>query len=336
MGLANVRRRLALCYGDDSDLEISSANDVTMVRFRLPCAPVAAGRSVHRCFKLVRHKIMAAHLPGRWLPLPAVLEPGKRSPRAMVLKTLIVDDEPVARQVLREELEQIDDIALIGEAEDGLSALAAIRDSSPDLVFLDLQMPGMGGFDVIRKLPPGARIPMIVIVTAWDQYAIQAFEAGAIDYLLKPIGQERLAQAVDRAMKLRGAARRSSPTACQRPGDRGDVPGPHGAANCREEAGTSICCLNAEEVLAFEADGDLVWIITAKKRYLATQSLKMIQDKLRNTSFRRIHRNALVNIDHVRKMSTPEQPALVIDAGNGQEFIVSKRQAHTVRQLLSW
>src|ERR1700723_1991141 len=122
----------------------------------------------------------------------------------MTLKTLIVDDEPIARRILREELERIEEIELIDDAEDGVSALAAIQDSSPDLVFLDLQMPGMGGFDVIRKLQPGARLPMIVIVTAWDQYAIQAFEAGAIDYLLKPIGQERLAQAVDRAMRLRG------------------------------------------------------------------------------------------------------------------------------------
>src|ERR1700722_626169 len=123
---------------------------------------------------------------------------------SVVLRTLIVDDEPVARRILREELELIDEIALIGEAEDGASALAAIHDLSPDLVFLDLQMPGLGGFDVIRKLQPGANIPLIVIVTAWDQYAIQAFEAGAIDYLLKPIAQERLAQAVDRAIKLYG------------------------------------------------------------------------------------------------------------------------------------
>src|SRR5579863_5953797 len=120
-----------------------------------------------------------------------------------MLSTLIVDDEPVARRILREELEQIHDIALIGEAEDGVSALTAIRDLSPDSVFLDLQMPGLGGFDVIRKLQPGARIPLIVIVTAWDQYAIQAFEAGAIDYLLKPISRQRLEQAVDRAVKLR-------------------------------------------------------------------------------------------------------------------------------------
>src|SRR5580658_3661403 len=255
--------------------------------------------------------------------------------RLMVLNTLIVDDEPVARKVLREELEQIDDIALIGEAEDGVSALVAIHDLSPDLVFLDLQMPGLGGFEVIRKLQPGASIPLIVIVTAWDQFAIQAFEAGAIDYLLKPIAQERLAQAVDRALKLRT---RPAEVAQQLANVTEIAEAPVGRSVRRivAKSGDEYLLLNADEVLAFEADGDLVWIITAKKRYLATQSLKVIQEKLRNTSFRRIHRNALVNIDHVRKMSTLSSQRWLLTLANNQEFIVSKRQAHTVRQLLSW
>src|ERR1700735_4934747 len=121
----------------------------------------------------------------------------------MGMKTLIVDDEPVARQVLREELEQLHEVEIAGEAADGTAALKAIRELTPDLVFLDLQMPGLSGFDMIRKLPSSGQIPMVVIVTAFDQHAIQAFEAGAIDYLLKPIRQDRLAQAVGRAIRLR-------------------------------------------------------------------------------------------------------------------------------------
>lgn len=254
---------------------------------------------------------------------------------AMALKTLIVDDEPIARKVLREELEQMDDVALLGEASDGESALAAIKKSSPDLVFLDLQMPGLGGFEVIRRLQPGGHIPMIVIVTAWDQYAIQAFEAGAIDYLLKPVSEERLAQAVERAMKLRG---RPAEVAQQLARVKEIAEAPSGPAIRRivAKSGDEYLLLNAEEVFAFEAEGDLVWIITARKRYLATQSLKVIQDKLRNTSFRRIHRNALVNIDHVRKMSSLSSQRWLLTLANGQELVVSKRQAHTVRQLLSW
>jgi two-component system LytT family response regulator len=116
----------------------------------------------------------------------------------------------------------------------------------------------------------------------------------------------------------------------------GQAPVGHVVRRIVAKSGDEYLLLNAEEVFAFEADGDLVWIITTKKRYLATQSLKVIQDKLRNTNFRRIHRNALVNIDHVRKMSSLSSQRWLLTLANGQEFVVSKRQAHTVRQLLSW
>ncbi len=253
----------------------------------------------------------------------------------MGLRTLIVDDEPIARRVLREELQDFDDVVVAGEAQDGASALAAIRELSPDLVFLDLQMPGTGGFEVIRKLPAGGHIPLVVIVTAFDQYAIQAFDAGAIDYLLKPIGRDRLAQALDRALKLRthpaavaeklASMQVIAESAAGRP-----------ARRIVARSGDEYLLLNAEEVFGFEADGDLVWIITAKKRYLATQSLRMIQERLKNTSFRRIHRNALVNIDHVRKMSVLSSQRWLITLSNNQEVIVSKRQARNIRELLSW
>ena len=94
--------------------------------------------------------------------------------------------------------------------------------------------------------------------------------------------------------------------------------------------------LDSAEVFAFQADGDLVWIITEKKRYLATQPLKVIQEKLRNSNFRRIHRNALVNIDHIRKMTTLSSQRWLITLNNNMEFVVSKRLARNVRQLLSW
>jgi two-component system, LytTR family, response regulator len=253
----------------------------------------------------------------------------------MVLRTLIVDDEPVARRVLREELEQFDEIAIVGEADEGLAAIRAIETLTPDLIFLDLQMPGLGGFDVIWRLQPGSNIPTIVIVTAWDQYAIQAFEAGAIDYLLKPISQERLAQAIHRAVRHRSHPAEAALNLANVQ-EIAEVPAGRVVRRIVARSGEEYLLLNADEVLAFEADGDLVWIITSKKRYLATQSLKIIQDKLRNTNFRRIHRKALVNIDHVRKMSTLSSQRWLITLANNQEFIVSKRQAHHVRQLLSW
>ena len=230
---------------EESTFDISSANDVTHGPILDPVQHDCEWPSVHRGLRVPLMQIMPTRSPAKpgnetWLACHGLL--------TMALKTLIVDDEPVARRVLREELEQIDDVALIGEAEDGDSALAAIRDSSPDLVFLDLQMPGLGGFDVIRKLQPGERIPMIVIVTAWDQYAIQAFEAGAIDYLLKPIGQERLAQAVERAMKLRARPAEVAQQLANGQGDCGGVIGQSGqprqvtSAGLWQRAATNICC----------------------------------------------------------------------------------------------
>src|SRR5260370_8377859 len=118
------------------------------------------------------------------------------------LRTLIVEDEPVASKSLREELELVEAVEMVAEADSGAAALEQIARHQPALVFLDRHMPAMGGLDVVRRLKRGTHIPVIVIVTAYDQFAIQAFEAGAIDYLLKPVGQERLAEAVERARRL--------------------------------------------------------------------------------------------------------------------------------------
>jgi len=204
------------------------------------------------------------------------------------------------------------------------------------LVFLDIQMPVMGGFELLERLN-GGRMPVIIMVTAYDQHAIRAFEAGAVDYLLKPVSQQRLVQAVERARRLH-----TNPLAVA-----------ESLAHLQELAptlrseelrirkvvgkiGEEYFLLSPEEVLAFQANGDLVWIITAKHRYLATQNLKTIADRLQNSSFRRIHRNALVNINQIRKMSMITSQRWLITLNNGEEFVVSKRQAKNVRAVLHW
>jgi len=244
------------------------------------------------------------------------------------IRTLIVDDEPIARRILRDELGFFGDIDVVGEAENGEEALAKIGQLAPDLVLLDLQMPGLGGFDVIQKLPEGA-MPIVIIVTAYDQHAIRAFEAGALDYLLKPVSQERLEKALDRARALHG-----------RPRDAAESLGRLSeAARARKvvgRAGEEYFLLNIDDVLAFQAERELVWIVTAKQRYLATQALSHIDSRLRGTVFQRIHRNALVNVNHVRRMSPLSSQRWLLTLSNGQEFTVSKRQAHNVRQMLQW
>jgi two-component system, LytTR family, response regulator len=244
-----------------------------------------------------------------------------------VMKTLIVDDEPIARRVLREELETVPDVVIVGEAENGKQALKQIAVLRPDLVLLDLQMPVMGGFEVVRKLT-GGHMPAVVIVTAFDQHAIEAFEAGAVDYLLKPVSDERLRSAVERARKR-----------CENPLELAHDVAKIGAAETRKIVGRSgeeYLLLDADEILAFQAEGELVWIVTANQRLLATQTLRVIEDHLKEQPFRRVHRNAIVNVNHVRKMSALSSQRWLVTLSNSLQVVVSKRQAHNLRGVLHW
>ena len=245
------------------------------------------------------------------------------------MRALIVDDEPVARKILREELERLDSMEVAGEAASGQAALLQIGSLKPDLVFLDIQMPVMSGFDVLEQLQ-GGHLPAVIMVTAYDEHAIRAFEAGAIGYLLKPISQQRLELAVERARRVR----------------RNPVQAAEDLAHLQEvsrslesrapklrkivgKLGDEYFLLSLSEVLAFQAEGDLIWIITAKQRYLATQNLRAVEERLTNSSFRRIHRNALVNIEHIRKLSMMTSQRWLITLAHGQEFIVSNGRRRT-------
>jgi two-component system, LytTR family, response regulator len=250
-----------------------------------------------------------------------------------VLRTLIVDDEPIARKVLRDELGAFNDVIIVGEADNGQEALRLIEELRPDLVFLDLRMPLMGGFEVIRLR--GDILPAFIIVTAYDQHAIEAFEAGAIDYLLKPVSQNRLQRALERARALHGNKRRLAENAAKL----AEATVPATLPPTRKVVGRSgeeYFLLDVDEILAFQAEGELVWIITAKNRFLATQSLRKIQAHLKDPPFQRIHRNAIVNVNHVRKMSAMSSQRWLLTLSNSQQLVVSKRQARTLRDILHW
>lgn len=248
------------------------------------------------------------------------------------MKALIVDDEPIARRVLREELEAIPEVVIIGEAENGKQALQQITELQPDLVFLDLQMPVMGGFEVVRRLRDG-HLPIIVIITAFDQHAIKAFEAGAVDYLLKPVGEARLRKAVERARKLHNNPLEVANEVAKI----ASAETPPTSATGRKIVGRDggeYFLLDMDEVLAFQAEGELVWIVTAKQRLLATQTLRVIEDRFKEQQFHRVHRNAIVNVNHVRKMSALSSQRWLITLSNSLQLVASKRQAHNIRSIL--
>jgi DNA-binding LytR/AlgR family response regulator len=250
------------------------------------------------------------------------------------MKTLIVDDEPIARRVLREGLELLPDLEVVGEADNGRSALQQIEKLRPELVFLDLQVPVMSGFEVVRNFA-GKVMPIIVIVTAFDQHAVQAFEAGAVDYLLKPVQDARLQKTVERARSLRyqpleianHAAKISAAV---------DPSAPAMGRKIVGRSGADYVLLDTEEVLAFQAEHELVWIVTAKQRLLATQPLWGIEERLPANHLQRVHRNALVNVNHIRKISALSSQRWLITLSNALQIVVSKRQAHHLRAMLDW
>ncbi len=252
------------------------------------------------------------------------------------MRALIVDDEPIARKVLREELELLGGVEIAGEAENGDVALVKIAAVKPDVVFLDIQMPGVSGFDLLARLNTG-HMPAVIMVTAYDEHAMRAFEAGAIDYLLKPINQQRLAAALERARRICGspaqAAENISKLQELATARRAGEPPIRKVVG---KLGDEYFLLKPEEVLAFQAEGDITWIMTARQRYMATQNLTALEQRMRNSSFRRIHRNALVNVEQIRKMSMLSSQRWLLTLNNGQEFTVSKRQAKNVRDVLHW
>ncbi len=250
---------------------------------------------------------------------------------ARIIKTLIVDDERIARQVLREELELLSDVVVVGEAENGKEALRQIVDLQPDVVFLDLRMPVMGGFEVVRNLS-GSKLPVVVIVTAFHQHAVEAFETGAVDYLLKPVRAPRLHQALDRAKALLGKPTEIAESLAKI-ASVSEAPGSPLPRKLVGRVGRDFFLLEPDEVIALQAEGNLVWIVMAKRRFLATQTLRAIEASLQTSSFQRMHRNAIVNINHVQKMNVLTSHRWRLTLSNQLELEVSKRQAHNIRRL---
>jgi len=243
----------------------------------------------------------------------------------MPIRTLVVDDEPVARQVLREQLEEFSDILVTGEAATGLEAVEQVSRLSPEVVFLDLQMPGLNGFGVARALR-GEKLPLVVYVTAFEKHALEAFETGAVDYLLKPVRKERLAAALEK-VRLQLAGLRLRPAKSQSLEPLKRITG---------RLGADLHLINLDDVIAFVANNEEVEIITAAGRYHADHTLKALEQRLPAPRFRRIHRGTIINTDHIRKISPLTSKRWLLRMSNNLEAVVSKRMAGVIRETTSW
>lgn len=243
----------------------------------------------------------------------------------MKVTTLVVDDEPVARAGLRAMLTAFDWVEVVGEAADGKAAVEAIGRLRPELVFLDVQMPGLLGTDVLRRIE---RQPFIIFTTAFSQHAVSAFELGAVDYLLKPFGPARLAAAMER---IRAAIGEPVGVGALERLTGALTGGPISRLFVR--TGGNLVPLPVAEVEWFEADGDYVIAHTGRKRHALHLSLSRLEERLDPRRFVRVHRAHIVNLDHVRAFKRDPRGNLEAELANGQRVPVSRARARDLRSL---
>ena len=266
------------------------------------------------------------------------------------IRALIVDDEPLSRRGLLIRLQDTPDMEVVGEAAGGRAALEAIRRHQPDVVFLDIEMPGMSGLDVVSQLPTET-MPLVVFVTAFDRYAIKAFEARAVDYLLKPVDEERLAGTLehirellgqrqagdqrDRLVQLmadlRGSGEWPIEVADLRPGEAH----PAGIASVLTvRQGREIVRVPLETIDWIDAAGDYMCVHAAGQTYILRGTMKSLEDALDPAIFQRVHRSTIVNLGRVERMRPHINGEFFLILGGGHEIKMSRTFRDKVEHFL--
>ena len=251
----------------------------------------------------------------------------------MKIRALIVDDEPLARERLAKLLQDEPDIELAGECADGREALAVIRASAPDLVFLDVQMPELDGFGVVAALPK-ERMPAIIFVTAYDKFAVRAFEVNAMDYLLKPFDRERFQAALRRAI---GQIHRNEPAAITRQLTQM-------LANLKAEfkplerlaikAEGRVLLIKIEDIDWIEAADNYVNIHVGNESHLHRETLTSLEGKLATKQFLRISRSTLVNVERIKELQPMFHGDYVVILCDGTKLSLSRGYRDRVSELL--
>ena len=247
----------------------------------------------------------------------------------MKTRAIVVEDEPIARGQLRDLLSEVDWIECIGEAADGRSAVATIDTLKPDLVFLDIEMPEMSGLDVLAAIH---HEPAVVFTTAYDKFAVAAFELEAIDYLLKPFGRDRLRAALERVRRAvtdiadEPVARRAHEALDQLAGG-----GPLTRLFVRDRG--RILPIAVQDIERLEADDDYVGVYVRGRRFLVYLNMNEFEARLEPSRFVRIHRSHIVNLDYVAAMVPFDATRLQIEMKDGTKLIASRSRSREFRGL---
>ncbi len=258
----------------------------------------------------------------------------------MPLRVLIADDEELARQLLREFLASLPEAELAGEAADGFSAVKALAELKPDVLFLDVQMPKLNGFEVLELLEPsldaGER-PAVIFTTAYDQYALRAFDAHAVDYLLKPFSRERFLAAWECARRQRLALPAPGAEAGVSPGALAALAGeaqPQPLTRLVVKDGARIHILPLDQLLAIEAQDDYVALHTAEHAWLKKQTIAGLEARLDPARFLRVHRGWIVNLAAIVRLEPMAKDRFVLLLAGGRRVPVSRAGYERLKKIL--
>ena len=239
-------------------------------------------------------------------------------------RVLIIDDEEASRLIIRQYLDDHSDMEVVGECHTGIEAITAIDRMEPDLVFLDIQMPGFSGFQVLRNI---VHVPQIIFSTAFDRYALKAFDSNAIDYLLKPYTKDRFNQALSKVL-----GKGNSPESMQNLTE-----GTSGHDNYYEkillENGSKMVSIHLSDIRYFEAEKDYTRVFTADRTYLSNFGIGLLEQKLNPAFFIRIHRSYIVNINHIHEVYRDNGETYLV-LKNEISLKVSKSYADNIRKLM--
>jgi DNA-binding LytR/AlgR family response regulator len=247
-----------------------------------------------------------------------------------MIRTLLVDDEDLARAALRRALESVSDFQIVGEATNGVEAIEMIGELRPDVVLLDIEMPGFNGFEVVQQL---TNAPVIVFVTAYDEYAVRAFEANAIDYLLKPVQPERLERALTRvrqripvnATAINSELKDIREVVRERSGP---------VKRIAARRGKRIVIVPLREVIRVEIEDKLVFAVTASDRLLVEKTISELEAMLEPVGFLRISRGELVNLETVKELVPWFSGTWRVKLTNGEERDVSRERARQLKEAM--
>jgi len=239
------------------------------------------------------------------------------------IKVLVIDDEALARELVKNYLDGISGVEIVGECENGFEAIKMIRELQPDLLFLDIQMPKIDGFELLEVLDPK---PEIIFTTAFDQYAIRAFEMNAVDYLLKPFSRERLVQALEKARMRIGTPSRL--TQLQNHLD----DGPKTLERVITRLGSKITVIPVDKVLYIEAADDYVMIHSELGDHLKEKTMKYFEAHLPADRFIRIHRSYIVNISVIKSLELYSKDSYLAVLNNGDKLKVSAEGYKRLRE----